>query len=72
MQVLSRSIQSADYRNRVWGTKPEEATESVSYSTSFSSHGPSRPRTFFVSQPAQRINISEETLEESASLETPK
>jgi hypothetical protein len=73
MQVLSRSIQSADYRNRVWGTKPAEASDSVGYSQSFQNQGFSRPRAIFCSQPAQRVNISEETLEESsASLETPK
>jgi hypothetical protein len=73
MQVLSRSIQSADYRNRVWGTKPEEASDSIGYSQSFQNQGFSRPRAIFCSQPAQRVNISEETLEESStSLETPK
>uniref|UniRef100_A0AC35FDT9 Uncharacterized protein n=1 Tax=Panagrolaimus sp. PS1159 TaxID=55785 RepID=A0AC35FDT9_9BILA len=73
MQVLSRSIQSADYRNRVWGTKPKEASDAVGYSQSYQTHGYTRPRTIFCQQPAQRVNISEETLEEtSTSLETPK
>uniref|UniRef100_A0A914Y759 Uncharacterized protein n=1 Tax=Panagrolaimus superbus TaxID=310955 RepID=A0A914Y759_9BILA len=74
MQILSRSIQSADYRNRFVGTKPDDASDTVGYSQSYQTHGYTRPRTIFCQQPAQRVNISEETLEESsaASLETPK
>uniref|UniRef100_A0AC34GVH6 Uncharacterized protein n=1 Tax=Panagrolaimus sp. ES5 TaxID=591445 RepID=A0AC34GVH6_9BILA len=74
MQILSRSIQSADYRNRFGGTKPDDASDTIGYSQSYQTHGYTRPRTIFCQQPAQRVNISEETLEESsaASLETPK
>jgi len=63
MQELSRSIQPADYRNRVLGTRPDNVGLSMSYSTSTQ---PNRPRAIVCNEPAKRLDV---TLEMTPDLE---
>ncbi|KAE9555338.1 hypothetical protein FO519_001420 [Halicephalobus sp. NKZ332] len=64
MQELSRSIQPADYRNRVLGTRPDNVGLSMSYSACTQLN---RPRAIICNEPAKRLDV---TLEGTPDLET--
>lgn len=56
MVELSRSIQPADYRNRVLGTRPEDAGVSMSYS--LYSQPVQKPRAIVCNEPAECLDTS--------------
>uniref|UniRef100_A0AC34QSW5 Uncharacterized protein n=1 Tax=Panagrolaimus sp. JU765 TaxID=591449 RepID=A0AC34QSW5_9BILA len=64
MQELSRSIQPADYRNRILGTRPENVGN-ISSSFSYSQTAP-RPRAIICNEPVHKLDV---TIEGPADLE---